>query len=153
MRSNGHPQVQARLLERHNEDVDGTIRAHNTLSTETTQVQVFYPFHPLHGVSLQVIRRPKRGDGAVSVLDVAGKRLKIPLWMLFPESAGIKTSDQAHLSKESLLSLASLLSPLLDNLVQTFGEKCKGGGRAANATEAERNKALARADRQHPKRR
>ena len=59
---------------------------HNTLSAKDTKVQVFYPFHPLHGASVQILRRPKRGDGAVSVIDRAGKRLKIPVWMLSPEA-------------------------------------------------------------------
>ena len=73
-----------------NEHADEGIHAHNTLSAETTHVQVFYPFHPLHGATLQVVRRPKRGDGAVSVIDPTGKRLKIPVWMLLPECAEIK---------------------------------------------------------------
>ena len=51
--------------------MDG-IRAHNTLSAETTHVQVFYPFHPLHGVTLQIVRKPKRGDGAVSIIEPNG---------------------------------------------------------------------------------
>jgi hypothetical protein len=52
--------------------VDAAIVAHNTLSAETTHAQVFYPFHPLHGYRLRVLRRPKREDGAVSVMDPAG---------------------------------------------------------------------------------
>jgi cyanate lyase len=39
-------------------------------------VQVFYPFHPLYGSTLKILRRPKRGDGSVSVIDGSGKRLK-----------------------------------------------------------------------------
>src|SRR5213082_806400 len=62
-------------------------RAHNTLFAESNEVQVFYPFHPLHGSTLQIVRRPKRGDGAVCVMDPAGRRLKIPVWMLLPECA------------------------------------------------------------------
>ena len=54
-------------------------RAHNTLSPETTHVHVFYPFHPLRGATLQIVRKPKRGDGAVSIIEPAGRRLKIPV--------------------------------------------------------------------------
>ena len=86
-----------------------SIVTHNTPSADATHVRVFYPFHPLHGYSLRVLRRPKRGDGAVSVIDAVGKRLKIPVWMLSPEAAHCKISTQADLSRESLLSLASLL--------------------------------------------
>src|SRR5437879_9465468 len=48
-----------------------------------------------------------------SVMDPAGKRLKIPLWMLLPECAEIKISQQPHLSKHALLSLASLITSQL----------------------------------------
>lgn len=90
-------------------DEDGPTRAHSTLSAETTHVQVFYQFHPLHGSTLRVVRRPKQGDGAVSVIDPAGRRLKIPLWMLLPNSAEMEIAQQPLLSKEALLSLTSLL--------------------------------------------
>src|SRR6201996_4990260 len=107
---------------------DDDTHAHNTLSPNDTGVQVFYPFHPLHGATLQILRRPKRGDGAVCVIDPAGRRLKIPVWMLLPECAGIRISRQPHLAKEALLSLASFIAPQLpskdrvhDNLLQTPG--------------------------------
>src|SRR5262245_36506959 len=86
---------------------------HNTLSADNTAVQVFYPFHPLHGATLQILRRPKRGDGAVCVMDPAGRRLKIPVWMLCPECAEIRISQRPHLGKEALLSLASLIAAQL----------------------------------------
>ncbi len=112
--------------------------AHNTLSAESTHVQVFYPFHPLHGATLQVIRRPKRSDGAVSVIDAAGARLKIPVWMLSRDCADIRITEQPHLSKEALLSLASLLSSQVnaedqahDKLLQTAVAECEGGCRDA----------------------
>ena len=119
---------------------DDDTHAHNTLSAENAEVQVFYPFHPLHGVSLQILRKPRRGDGAVSVIDHAGKRLKIPVWMLSPDSSRIKISEQVHLSKQALLSLTSLLSPHAsenrdhDNLLPTAVDGCKGGHRGATGT-------------------
>jgi hypothetical protein len=117
---------------------DDATHAHSTLSAETTHVRVFYPFHPLHNCSLPIIRRPKRGDGAVSVIDPTGRRLKIPLWMLSPDSGEMKIVERAHLSREALLSLTSLVSSPLniqgrvhDNLLQTVVDGCKGGHRAA----------------------
>ena len=96
------------------------------------------PFHPLHGVALQIVRRPKRGDGAVSVVDPAGKRLKIPVWMLSPDCAEMRMTERPHLSKEALLSLTSLVSSppasedhVHDNLLQTAVDKCEGGRRGA----------------------
>src|SRR5580704_14495702 len=112
---------------------DGT-HAHNTLSADNTDVQVFYPFHPLHGVTLRILRRPERGDGAVCVMDPAGRRLKIPIWMLLPECAEITISQRPHLGKQALLSLASLIisqldskDPAHDNLRQTHVSGCEGG--------------------------
>jgi hypothetical protein len=118
---------------------DEPIVAHNTLSADNTHVQVFYPFHPLHGYRLRVLRRPKRGDGVVSVMDPAGKRLKIPVWMLSPGAANIQTNERALLSREALLSLTSLLKQASairehDNLLQTSVDGCKGGHHAAAAT-------------------
>ena len=118
---------------------DGT-HAHNTLSADNTDVQVFYPFHPLHGVTLRILRRPERGDGAVCVMDPAGRRLKIPIWMLLPECAEITISQRPHLGKQALLSLASLITSQLDskdpdhdNLRQTRVSGCEGG-RGATST-------------------
>ena len=120
---------------RHNGHGDESTRAHNTLSTD---VQVFYPFHPLHGVTLQILRRPKRGDAAVCVIDPTGRRLKIPAWMLSQDSAEIQIAERPQLSKGALLSLAPLIASLLDsedhvhdNLLQTAVDGCKGGRRGA----------------------
>src|SRR6516225_4981996 len=117
---------------------DGT-HAHNTLSAD--HVRVLYPFHPLHGASLQILRRPKREDGAVCVMDPAGRRLKIPVWMLLPECAEVKIWQQPHLGKNALLSLASLITSQLDfkdrvhdNLLQTRVCGCEEGRRDATST-------------------
>ena len=119
---------------------EGT-HAHSTLSAEITHVQVFYPFHPLHRSTLQIVRRPKRGDGAVSVIDATGRRLKIPVWMLSPESAEIKIAEQPYLSKKALLGLASLVerpkgteNRVHANLLPAVVDTCKGGQRAATTT-------------------
>ena len=119
-----------------------TTRAHNTLSADTTHVRVFYAFHPRHGVTLPVVRRPKQGDGAVCVIDPTNRRLKIPVWMLSPDSAEMKIVERARLSKEALLSLTALMAtPLVaednvhDNLPHTRVDGCKGGHRAATTTD------------------
>jgi hypothetical protein len=130
--------VRSHLLGPHSEHGDGDTHAHNTLSAENTDVQVFYPFHPLRGTTLRILRRPRRGDGAVSVVDPVGRRLKIPVWMLSPDCAEIKITQRPHLSKEALLSLTSLVSSppgsedhVHDNLLQTAVGGCEGGCRDA----------------------
>jgi hypothetical protein len=122
----------------HNGRADAGTHAHNTLSADNSDVQVLYPFHPLHGATLQILRRPKRGDGAVCVIDSAGRRLKIPVWMLSRNCAEIRITEQPHLSKEALLSLASLISSQLDSkdhvhdtLLQTAVDGNMGGRRGA----------------------
>ncbi len=141
VRSNSCGRGISRRPARRNEHGGGGTHAHNTLSPETTHVQVFYPFHPLHGVTLQIVRRPKRGDGAVSIIDPTGRRLKIPVWMLLPECAEIKITERPRLSKEALLSLTSLLPAPhnpedhdRDNLLQTAVDGCEGGHRGATKT-------------------
>ena len=145
MDSTGGPsvgdQARGRRQESRNGYVGEDIHAHNTLSAENTHVQVYYPFHPLRGAILQVVRRPKRGDGAVSVIDPVGKRLKIPVWMLSPDCAAITTTETAHLSKEALLHLTSLLATRLpaagqihDNLLQAVVDEHNGGQRGATTT-------------------
>jgi hypothetical protein len=74
-------------------------------------------------------------------MDSTGKRLKIPVWMLSRECAEVKITQQPYLSKEALLSLASLISSQLDskdhvhdNLLETPFDGCKGGRRGATTT-------------------
>jgi hypothetical protein len=140
-RSSGSCRTRFRRRARRSGGAGDAILAHNTLSAEDTRVRVFYPFHPLRNVVVQVVRRPKRGDGAVAVVDPGGKRLKIPVWMLSPEVAAVTITEQAYLSSESLLSLASLLATRLhaadqirDNLLPTVVDGHKGGQRGATTT-------------------
>ena len=130
--SNGSCPERFRRQESRSECGDETTAAHNTLSADTTHVRVFYPFHPLYGYRLRVSRIAKRGDCAASVIDPAGKRLKIPVWMLLPQAADLKLHDQAHLSREALLNVSSLVGTppttgIHDNLPQTSVDGCKGG--------------------------
>ena len=134
--SNGCDRATIRRRARHNARAGEDTHAHNTLSAENAEVRVFYPFHPLHGSTVQILRRPERGDGAVSVIDRNGKRLKIPIWMLSPETTSVVINEQACLSREALLSLATLLSLHAedrghDSLLSTAVEEGKGGHRGA----------------------
>jgi hypothetical protein len=99
---------------------------------------VFYPFHPLHGYRLRVLRRPAKNAGAVTVVDAIGKRLKIPTWMLSPVASNAQIAAHAHLSRDSLLSLVVLLKSTADknrdNLLPTSADASKGDRDAATAT-------------------
>jgi hypothetical protein len=150
LRSSESGRGRIRRRERDNGGGDDAIVTHNTLSADTTHVQVFYPYHPLHGYRLRVLRRPKRSDGAVSVLDAAGKRLKIPVWMLSPAAANVKATKQALLSLEALLNLTSLLiqptaTGMHDNLLPTFVNGGKDHNAAATTVEPGPNRRGTRA--------
>jgi hypothetical protein len=72
-------------------------------------------------------------------MDTAGKRLKIPVWMILPDAAATGVSERAHLSGEALLQLVSLIAKpaaagIRDNLLQTSVDGCKGGHHAAATT-------------------
>jgi hypothetical protein len=140
--SNGCGRGKGRRRERRNGHADGGTHAHSTLSAETTHVQVFYPFHPLHRSTLQIVRRPKRGDGAASVIDPQGEASENPcVDAVVPGSAEIKIAEQPYLSKKALLSLTSLVETPMGtenrvhaNLLPAVVDTCKGGQRAATTT-------------------
>jgi len=73
-------------------------------------------------------------------MDPGGRRLKIPIWMLVPECAETMISERPHLSKEALLSLASLIASQPDSedrgqhdLLQTPVSGCEGGRRGSTS--------------------
>ena len=140
LRSWKHPRKIEYPVSSHDNAPEGTaIVTHNTLSADITHVQVCYPFHPLYGYSLRILRRPERGDGAVLVLDSAGKRLKIPVWMLLSSANSIIVTEQARLSKEALLNVTLLFKQWnalgnSDNLLQPSVDGAKKGHHAAATT-------------------
>ena len=74
---------------------------------------MYYPFHPLQGCELDVINKPKKEDGAVTVIAPDGARLKIPIWMVSPQAAQIELSEKAEISVRALVALVHLLEPFL----------------------------------------
>jgi hypothetical protein len=88
---------------------DATTLTRNTHSSSSATVEVHYPFHPLCGHELEVVRASRSADGAVTVADPTGRRLKIPSWMLSAEAAELCLSAQASVSARALLNLAELL--------------------------------------------
>ena len=85
---------------------DSTKGTQNTISST---VKVYYPFHPLRGLELVVLRSPRQGEGAVTVRDPKGVGLKIPSWMLHPSAADTVVSQKAEISTRALLCVADLL--------------------------------------------
>lgn len=137
---------------------DGGTGTQTTLSAETTHVRVFYVFHPHHGLSLRVVRRPALGDGAVCVIEPTGRRLKIPRWMVSPDCPDPIIVERAHLSQDALLSLTALLAthvgaegPGHGTLPHANDDGGKGGHRAGTTTHGpdEATRGGARTNRRH----
>jgi hypothetical protein len=72
-------------------------------------VTVHYPFHPLHNHSLEVVTWPRQPHNAVTVRDLDGTTLKIPLSMLEPQASQLRLSNQVELAASVLLALVALL--------------------------------------------
>jgi hypothetical protein len=85
----------------------------HTQNTVGLTVTVHYPFHPLCGQELRVACRTHSHDGVVTVLDLQGKGLKIPIWMTSPEAARHKLSDHAAVDVKALQEVDRLIRPPL----------------------------------------
>ena len=72
-------------------------------------VTVHYPFHPLHGRELPVIKWSQPSGQGVTVQHPDGKSLKIPSWMLDPGASRYHLADEVELAASALKALADLL--------------------------------------------
>jgi hypothetical protein len=72
-------------------------------------VRIYYPFHPLCGQDLKVLRAYHQSSDTVIVVDPTGRRLAVPRWMTFPQAAHCPLSTVATLSARALLVLAELM--------------------------------------------
>jgi hypothetical protein len=91
-------------------------------------VRVYYPFHPLHGRELEVFASCRSADGAVTVEDRSGRRLKIPRWMVATDAAQCELSREVTLDARSLLLLVELMELHGDKLPAkevSFQEECR----------------------------
>ena len=90
--------------------MDESNTTHNAISSScASRVTVHYPFHPLCGQRVEVVRAPRREDGAFTVVDPSGRHLKIPAWMVSRAAGEMKLSAQATIHARALVCLAELL--------------------------------------------
>ena len=54
----------------------------NTHDPIRSTITVHYPFHPHHGLVLEVVCRPRSPGESITVIDPSGAPLKIPDWMV-----------------------------------------------------------------------
>jgi len=76
------------------------------------KIRVYYPFHPFCGCELEAVFKPKRFDGAMTIIAPDGKSLKIPSWMVLPQSSQFKILENAEISTRALLSLSNFIESL-----------------------------------------
>jgi len=108
--------VQKRRQEKLCESVDSTTGPNNTTSSRIT---VYYPFHPLAGMELEVVSMPRRRDLPLTAHGPDGLDIKIPQWMTELAAASIGLSEVATLPIEALRSVYELLMTN-EQLMQTL---------------------------------
>ena len=109
------PPSRARHRARRHESGHSDINARDTIRSRVT---IHYPFHPHHGLDLEVVPGSLRARVCVTVVDLAANHLKIPTWMVLPEAARHCLCAEATIAMPSLLELEELLRPLLEQTRQ-----------------------------------
>ena len=77
--------------------------------THVLCVTVHYPFHPHRGKQFRVVSQSREADGWVAVATGEEKNLKIPRWMLAPESATISVTERPLIALSALRRVQELL--------------------------------------------
>jgi hypothetical protein len=86
----------------------------NTIGSE---VEIYYPFHPLFGKKLKVIRRAIVKDGTILVNAPKGFCKEIPSWMTQAECLEYHISNFPHISLKAILRSIELLEGSIDCLL------------------------------------
>ncbi len=76
------------------------------------KIKIYYPFHPLCGMELNLACPTRKKDGLVTVFEPSGFPLKVPLWMTSPSAADFQLSDVATLYVKGLLALCEIMQEL-----------------------------------------
>ena len=56
-------------------------------NTNVFKIKIYYPYHPYYGQELDIVYKPNRKEGLVTVHAPHGNQQKIPEWMLAPQAA------------------------------------------------------------------
>jgi hypothetical protein len=90
-------------------------------------VTVTYPFHPLAGQSVPVVRHFHEHSGAhhLMIQGPNGPKLLVPEWMTLPEAAAIRIESFPRFSVNRLMELRDLIDRLM---LTSSGEKRVPGG-------------------------
>ncbi|GAH54319.1 unnamed protein product, partial [marine sediment metagenome] len=86
----------------------GGMCCHSWHNASVSRIKVYYPFHPYYDQELEVVYKPIKREGTVTVYFQYTNHQKIPLRMVNPKAAEYGLSDQAHIHFKALLSLKEL---------------------------------------------
>ena len=73
-------------------------------------IRVHYPFHPLAGADLEVVRTSRHAHMPITVRGPDGIDLKIPRWMTEPATSEVALAAVATLAVEALRAVSALLT-------------------------------------------
>jgi hypothetical protein len=92
----------------------GTRTYQNTIGS---QVEINYPFHPLFGKKLKVVRESITKNGTIFIDAPKGFCKEIPSWMTQPECTDYHISELPHISLKAILRAIELLEHSIDDLL------------------------------------
>src|SRR5258708_8220398 len=101
-----------------------TTERHTAHQQSSTEVTIYYRFHPLRTHSLPVVRLYELHDEAYYVVRRAdGRPLAVPVWMTRPEAAYAKIVSAARLPVRVLLELRRVSVTCLSSRVHNVPEE------------------------------
>ena len=112
-----------------------TIGRHTAHETHRSEVTVYYPFHPLCGQTLQVIRlRYVDQEPYYVVRRDDGTPLSVPGWMTQPVAAGTRIVATARISLNALLELHRFAKVCLSSWIDCPKREEKGDASPTSRT-------------------
>jgi hypothetical protein len=92
----------------------GTRTHQNPIGSE---IEINYPFHPLFGAKLKVVRNSITKNGTIFVDAPKGFCKEIPSWMTQPECRDYHISEFPHIDLKAILKAIELLETSIDDLL------------------------------------
>jgi hypothetical protein len=82
-----------------------------------SEIEINYPFHPLFGAKLKIVRNSMTKNGTIFVDSPKGFCKEIPMWMTEPECIDYHISEFPHINLRAILRAIELLEISIDDLL------------------------------------
>lgn len=117
----------------------GSTSPHTTHDLHSARI--CYPFHPFHGVEVEVVRHVRRIESSVLIVKLpGGTQIALPEWMLTPQACdGMKKEDSPRIAIDALFDLRRLIDSQ-QNSRDPHGRSCAespSGGQDAQQRESD----------------